>query len=224
MANCVDPDEMIHFRNYIIWVHTVYSHVNMHIVRTWSNQSLVESGKPASKTTCWMANWVDPDQIVQLRSILIWVHTLWSRVKMHNLRTWSIRRIVKSSQPASKLLVWMANYLVQMVHFRSYGIWVRAVYSRVNIHILRRWSHQCLVESSKLRPKLRVWMEDCVNRDQIVHFRSYAIWVRAVCIRVQTDMLRTWSDQRLISRRQHPRVQNYWLDGKLWRPIPNGSC
>ena len=51
MANCEDPDQMIHFRNYIICVHTVYSHVNMHTVHTWSNQHLVKSGKPASKTT-----------------------------------------------------------------------------------------------------------------------------------------------------------------------------
>ena len=67
----------------------------------------------------------------------------------------------------------------QMVQFRGYVIWVRAVYSRVNIHILRKSSNQCLVDSSKLRLKLLVWMEDCVDPDQIVHFRSYAIWVFA---------------------------------------------
>ena len=62
-----------------------------------------------------------------------------------------------------------------MVHFRGYVIWVRTVYS----HILRKSSNQCLVDSNKLRLKLLVWMEDCVDPDQIVHFRSYAIWVFA---------------------------------------------
>ena len=51
----------------------------MYIVRTWPNQRLVESGKPASKTTGWVANCVDQAQMIQFRSYLIWVHTFWSR-------------------------------------------------------------------------------------------------------------------------------------------------
>ena len=41
-------------------------------------------------------------------------------------------------------------------------------------------------------------MVDSVDPDQIVHFRSYAIWNRAVCLGVQMDMLRKWPDQRLV--------------------------
>ena len=41
-------------------------------------------------------------------------------------------------------------------------------------------------------------MADFVDPDRLVHFRSYAILVRAVFFYVQMDMLRTWSDQRLV--------------------------
>ena len=45
-------------------------------------------------------------------------------------------------------------------------------------------------------------MADRVNPNQIVDFRSFAILVRSVCLRVQMDMLRTWRKQ-----------PNYWLNG-----------
>ena len=79
----------------------------------------------------------------------------------------------------------------QMVHFRSYVI------CDLFTHILRRSSNQCLVDSSKLHQNY--WCEwKTVDPDQIVYFRSYAICVRALCLGVQMDMLRTWSDQRLV--------------------------
>ena len=111
------------------------------------------------------------------------------------------------------LLVWMANCVDQdhMVHFRRYVIWIRAVHSRVNMHILCRLSNQCLVESSKLRPNLLVWMADCVDLDQIVHFRSYAIWVRPFCLPVQMDMPRTWSNQRLVESSQTASKTTGWM-------------
>ena len=107
----------------------------------------------------------------------------------------------------------MANCVDQdhMVHFRSYVIWVRALYSRVNMHSLCRWSNQCFVESSKLRPKLLVWMADCVDPDRIVYFRRYAIWVCPYCLRVQMDMPRTWSNQRLIESSQTASKTTGWM-------------
>ena len=124
-----------------------------------------------------------------------------------------------------KLLVRMANCVDQdhMVYFRRYVIWVRAVYSRVNMHILCRWSNQCLVESSKLRPKLLVWIADCVDPEQIVHFRSYAIWVRPFCLGVKNDHA-TNVVKSALSRKQPNCVKKYRLDGKLCRPRSNSAC
>ena len=45
MADCVDPDQMVHVRDYVFRIGFVCSRVNLHIPRTWSNQRLVESSK-----------------------------------------------------------------------------------------------------------------------------------------------------------------------------------
>ena len=124
MAKCVDPDQMIHFRNYIIWFHTVYSHVKMHIVRTWSNQRLDESGKPASKTTGWMASCVDPDQMIQFRSYLIWVHTFWSRGQ-NAQATHMINSAFSKKQPTCVQNYWFEwqTVLTQIKWFSLGAMW-----------------------------------------------------------------------------------------------------
>ena len=54
-------------------------------------------------------------------------------------------------------------------------------------------------------------MTDCIDPDQIVQSRSYEIWVRAVCLRVQMDMLRTWSNQRLFESSQTASKTTGWM-------------
>ena len=45
MANCVHSDQIADLGSNVIWVCTVWSCVNMHILRTWWIQNLVESSK-----------------------------------------------------------------------------------------------------------------------------------------------------------------------------------
>ena len=136
----------------VIWVRALYSRVNIHILRRWSNQWLIESSKLRPKLLVWMADCVDPDQIVYFRSYAIWVCAVCLRVQMGRLRTCSDQRSVKGSEISSKTTGWMVNCVDpdQMVHVRSYVFRICFVCSRVNMHIPLTWSNQRLVESSKL--------------------------------------------------------------------------
>ena len=92
MADYVDPDQIVHFRSYTIWFRAVWLAVQIDMLRTWSDQRLVESSEIASKTTGWMANFVDSDQIVHARSYVFRacfvcymsrIYFVCSRVNMH---------------------------------------------------------------------------------------------------------------------------------------------
>ena len=42
IAKCVDPDQIVHLKSYMIWILTICLRINMHILRTSSNQHLFE--------------------------------------------------------------------------------------------------------------------------------------------------------------------------------------
>ena len=98
MADCVDPDQIVHFRSYAIWVRVVCLRVQVDMLRTWSDQRLVEGSETAYKTTGWMAKCVNPDQTVHVRSYVFRICFVCSRVNMHIPLTWSNQRLVVSSE------------------------------------------------------------------------------------------------------------------------------
>ena len=82
----------------------------MYIVRTWPNQRLVESGKPASKTTGWVVN-CDQAKMIQFRSYLIWAHTVWSRCQ-NAQATHMVNSAISKKQPTCVQNYWFESQSV----------------------------------------------------------------------------------------------------------------
>ena len=110
MADCVDPDQIVHFRSYAIWVRVVCLRVQVDMLSTWSNQRLVEGTETAYKTTGWMAKCVNPVQTVHVRSYVFRICFVCSCQHAHSTH------VVKSAFSRKQRI----KYLPPMLQFIEY--------------------------------------------------------------------------------------------------------